>query len=271
MTTSQGPGNTGKPRKRPAPGGKRRRRPEVPTTAGGAAREDAPLGVPIRDALRGPAADVHKSTAEVGAIARELGLPAPPAGAPPPKSAPLQDLTVLSNLLALGLVERPEYGQRAQATPAALGLGATRKTALFRGRTVAVMGQNLAADGRLFLGAKFSFLFGVVMKLYQELLAGSADERALAATAFRKVDGIRIRLLDKLQTGQQAAHQKKATLATSLEEQKDDNAFQVARRLLDQGTTPDPETLLRAARHASKLQEELGLGLAPDRRTGPRQ
>jgi len=59
----------------------------------------------------------------------------------------------------------------------------------------------------------------------------------------------------------------------TLEDKKDEDAFHATLALLEKGQRPDLDTLLRAERHAQRLQDEVGLSLQPpaqDRRSGAR-
>lgn len=272
---SKHPGHA--PTARPKKPARRRRSAVLPTVRPDGQEGLPPLGFPIDAALRCAPADIKQSTRELSTIGDAMDLPDAPDRAGPL----LPGQKDLSWSLADALQDHEPIMQHSGVTPAALFLGLDKLDVIARGKRITGVGQNLAANGRLFTGARFSFYFKRVMDLYKRWLDGPPEQRLKAVMIFGAVDLVRFRLLKQVQQAREQTGQVKQTLATGIEEQKDENAFHRALAQMDSNTMPDADTLLRATRHADRLQEQFGLGLDPagatpaadrrsDQRSGPR-
>lgn len=139
-------------------------------------------------------------------------------------------------------------------------MGRAHLSLLREGKRLAVLGQNMAADGRLVEGARFSFLFKKVLGVYaRRLKEGPLPQRLATAAAFTGVDRIRFRLLLQSQSAAQQTHGDKQGIKQTVAEKQDEAAFLKALKLLDAGQQPDLATLEAAHRHADRLQQEYGL------------
>lgn len=240
-----------------------RRRDAVPLLTGllsSGLEQLPPLGVPLEQALKTPPESVQHARQDLGRVAGLMTLPLPGGGKGPPI---LPGQTLLSYLLLQGLLERGEMVQRSGVNPTALALGTRKADIVFRGKRLAILGQNLAADGRLLQGARFTFHFKRLLQVYQRRLQGPPDVALGAVAAFGKLDAIRFRMVQQIQAARDGTAGHKAALVQTIDEKRDEQAFRKALELMRQKIQPDKETLVRAARHANRVQEQHGLGLAP--------
>jgi hypothetical protein len=158
-------------------------------------------------------------------------------------------------------------------TTTALKQGQQKSWLFFEARRTAALSQDLTADGRLFLGAKFTFFFKRLLAVYQKRLdTGTPAQRLAAAAAFANVDRIRFRLLAATQKTRANTQTEKGQLQQTLGEQQDAAAFDQAAALLEKGQQPDLQMMQQALRHADRLdsQSDNSLGLVPDQRSATR-
>ncbi|MCS6912059.1 MAG: hypothetical protein NZ890_02345 [Myxococcota bacterium] len=234
-----------------------RRRTVVPL--GGRPAAGLRLGVPLQAALRTPLSDLQRSTEAMAAVAAQMTLPATDERAVGGLAQVLGQRQELIYLTAQALRRAPEIVARSGVSPEVLHEGRRKLDVLFRARRLATQAQNLAADGRLLLGARFSYLLGLLVAAYERRLADANQPlaaRLQLAADFARLDALRFRLLARAAERRAATAALKDQLRVELSEHQDSEAFYTAQRLLEQGRQPDLETLERALRHARRLEAE---------------
>jgi hypothetical protein len=238
-------------------GGPRRRR-LVPVLGGTGAGRDLRLGTPLERALRAPLLDMQESIEDLAGVAARMTLPAPGAETLHRFTGQVQgSRQELTYLVAQALRRSTPIVEKTGVTPQVLLEGRSKQDILCRARRTATQAQNLAADGRLLLGAKFTYFFDHLMAWYQRKLVDSArpqHERMQLASDFARIDTIRFRLLSQVAERRGETAATKESLRAELGAEEDASAFLQARRQLDEGVQPDLPTLERALRHAGRLQ-----------------
>lgn len=257
-----------------------RRRDMPPPEGRPAAPADfGPLGYRPDVALRVPNDTIKGAAKVIGGVAQKMGVRAAPDTLPPP--APGGGQTALAYEVATGLEGVPAMQERSGVTPTTLAVGVDKAGVITRGKRLAAQSQNLVADGRLFEGARFSFYFARVRKVYRRLLEGTPAEQLRAVSLFGKLDTTRFRFIGQMLKAREETAKQKLHIATTIAEQEDENAFHRSLSMMAEGAMPDAATLLKATRHADRVQEKLGLAGAAgtdgtplatpaDRRTGAR-
>lgn len=235
-----------------------RRRRHVPVLAGRGAGRDLRLGAPLERALRAPLAELQESTMDLADVAARMTLPAPDADTLHRFTGQAQGARQeLTYLVAQGLRRATPIIQKTGVTPQTLLEGRSKQDILCRARRTATQAQNLAADGRLLLGAKLTFYFDHLMRWYQARLSDESrpqQERLQLASDFARIDAIRFRLLSQAAERREGTEGDKRALRAEIGAEEDAAAFLQARRQLDAGAQPDLGTLERALRHAGRLQ-----------------
>lgn len=242
-----------------------RRRQEVPPLGRTPSDETPPLGVLLSEALQVPASEIARATSEVDQVADQMALP------PPGETLTYADQSELSYLVGRGLAKVPDVAERCHVPAEVLSSAQPKLHQYARGDRISAAGQNLSADGRLLVGAKFSFVYRRAMEVYGRRLKERPGERLTLLGRFARVDRIRFRLLRKAQLSRAATEAEKETLATTLEEKREEAAFLEALELWDKGQQPEAELLTRAHRHAARLQERYGLSLSLPEEEAPEE
>ncbi len=230
-----------------------------------------PLGVPLEMALSGPLLDLQGAIDDVGKVTSIMALPRDIA-AEGEVSSFLSRIyarqSVLSYLVGQGLdrVKRAGITVPTDTTSAALSAGQEKCMLFDQTRRTAARGQSMAADGQLFLGAKFTFFFKKLLDVYQRRLdTGTLEQKLNAVRAFGNVDRIRFRILSAAQQTRGKTQDEKTGLRTTLAQQNDAADFNQAQDAIAKGLRPEVSVLQGALRHAQRLDNQFGFGLSvPD-------
>lgn len=246
-----------------------RRRSELPITATGADDQNPTrIGAPLAEALDRPVTALRTVRDQLAQVPAKLSLPvADPAAQQRYVAALYTGQDALSYLVQNGLEQSPEVCARAKQTPGEHVVARGTLSALGETRRVATLGQNLAADGRLLVGAQFSFLWQRLFSIYDRRLSSPDPAVRLGAVrAFASVDKVRFQLLQQAQESRDETAATREELKLTLDQKKDESAFRLALAQMEAGQQPDLATLQAAHRHAALLQNHGGLPLKDDRR-----